>query len=493
MGQSTSKNVTDLTIKAIAKVSSSIVQNTGVTTDSTQIISVSHSDHDVIISGNTFTTKATINMQALSKALSSQRAQQELAAELSQVSKSITSGINLFQFSDASNTINNYLSTVLQMTSEINQTCSILANTSQVIDVSFSKGNVKITNNVFNQMSEIFQSCIQNAVSENVTLQSIEDKIKQSAIAESKGFSIWAIVIIVVVALFLFVSPLIGLETLLVRFLFPIIMFAGVVLIVLFYTTKKDQVSSIGFSKLIKNATTCVATPAETVTNVKTAGQAAEILKTTKNYVAYDWQGITVNEEDGTWTELQPPQTTFYTSLAPKNCPELSTTYDNTKLTRVPLATQGSSDPDPKAVVSDGDLYLNNTSGEYFQKKKQTWVSVGNFPHQKGTLVVWGPESKLPTNPNKNDIFVVYDSIHYTKFNVHMWDGKEWKINSIDTPGLVPTIPKTINFSGYKVQSERTWMLGVGIGLVALGLFGTIYTFILNKRKPSQKVKPSKK
>ena len=107
MGASVSKNVSNAVTKAVAKVSSNIIQNTQLSQDMAQVVSVRDVHGDVHISGNTFTQHATVNMHTLLDALSTEEAQQSIMQELAQEAKSVTSDLNIGQFSDAQNTITN--------------------------------------------------------------------------------------------------------------------------------------------------------------------------------------------------------------------------------------------------------------------------------------------------------------------------------------------------------------------------------------------------
>jgi hypothetical protein len=101
MGASISKNVSENITRSMATISTNIIQNTEISQNSKQIISVSNIEGDVVISGNTFTQEAKINMSSLMKALSSDEAQQEILQNLIQESKAEISGLNLFQFSQS--------------------------------------------------------------------------------------------------------------------------------------------------------------------------------------------------------------------------------------------------------------------------------------------------------------------------------------------------------------------------------------------------------
>ena len=109
MGGAKSKNIATSTAEAISKVSTDIINNTSSKAYNAQIIENRNIKGDVNISGVTQTQKVTINMQALLDALSTSESQQKLSAELEQTAKSIVSGLNLLQFSDADNSIDNYL------------------------------------------------------------------------------------------------------------------------------------------------------------------------------------------------------------------------------------------------------------------------------------------------------------------------------------------------------------------------------------------------
>ena len=119
MGASVSSNVVNMVTKTVATVSSDIIQKTQLSTDSAQIISVSDIDGDVTIKDNVFYQTANLNMQALMNALTSESAQQNIIVQLSQEAKSLISGLNIGQFSDASNTMNVLIEATINIISVI--------------------------------------------------------------------------------------------------------------------------------------------------------------------------------------------------------------------------------------------------------------------------------------------------------------------------------------------------------------------------------------
>ena len=98
MGNTQSVNVAKSVTDIFAKVSSEMIQQTELSTNNSQIISISNTGGDVTISGNTFTQTAYINMSALMDALANQSAVDKITAEMEQLAKSIVSGFNFFTY-----------------------------------------------------------------------------------------------------------------------------------------------------------------------------------------------------------------------------------------------------------------------------------------------------------------------------------------------------------------------------------------------------------
>jgi hypothetical protein len=119
MGSAISKNITNAATAAIAKVSNNIIVTTKLSTDQTQIISVTDVDGDVHISDNTFTQKANINIKSLLNALIQESVQQDLTMQIAQACKSIVSGLNMFQFPNAQNEINLFLKASVELMNTI--------------------------------------------------------------------------------------------------------------------------------------------------------------------------------------------------------------------------------------------------------------------------------------------------------------------------------------------------------------------------------------
>jgi hypothetical protein len=273
MGSAVSKNITKAATEAIAKVSNNIITTTKLTTDQTQIISVTDVAGDVTISGNTFTQKANVNIKSLMNTLVQEDIQQALTMEIAQTCKSIVSGLNIFQFPNAQNEINLFLKASSELMNTISLSCASSVSENQVITVTRVKGSVYIENNIMNQMADIFQSCIQDAVSKNTVFQQLQEKIDQSATSQAEGLDLWQIIILIAIVMGVPAVSVIGGIAVVGRYLFPISIIAGAGCLVLYYTWINESIYSHAFSPLIKNLPNCIGVPFSTTTSSSAKGR----------------------------------------------------------------------------------------------------------------------------------------------------------------------------------------------------------------------------
>lgn len=501
MGASVSKNVSNAVTKAVAKVSSNILQNTQLSQDMAQVISVRNVHGDVHISGNTFTQRATVNMHALLDALSTEEAQQSIMQELSQEAKSVTSGLNLGQFSDAQNTMNLLMEATINLLTTISQTCKAFSRQHQAIVVKRVSGNVYIQDNVFEQMYNILQNCTEEAASNNSLLQDLSSKLSQTASAKSEGLSGW--VLVALLAVFIGVPAIGGVVAgkAILKFIFPIILVIGIVFLVLYYVRGRQVMKEVGFSTFIKNTTICAATgervPAQAYTDTVAASNACKADDTCQ---AFDWQGIDI-APNGTYTILDDPLTRFYSGVSAK-C-KTAIKPDNVKILRYPTFFQGDLDPntDPSlavpGVVKKGDVYLNTSNGVWSQKVIQ-WQPRGSVTTHSYNRIAWGyinptvPRTDgTPYNvpildsPAADDVYVYANQHNPAYLYLFRYDTQNGWVQEqkIKGPGLVPDTPAIINSSGFKEIERTAWMLYAGIAGIVIGAIGSGVTLYMETTK----------
>jgi hypothetical protein len=499
MGASVSKNVSKAVTRAIAKVSSNIIQNTQLSQDMSQLISVRDVHGDVHVSGNIFTQKATVNMKALLDALSTESAQQSVMQELAQEAKSVTSGLNLGQFSDAQNVMDTLLEGTMDVLSSIGQSCSAAGKMHQEIIVKRISGNVYVQDNVFGQVYDILQNCTEKAVADNRLMQDLTTKLSQKASATSEGLSGWVLVAMLAVVLGLPIGGAVIGGKALLKYIFPLLLITGVVLLILYYVRAKTEMNFVGFSTFAGSTPACLATgqysPLQTFQD---AYRASAACKDAEQCVAFDWQGLQI-AQNGTYAKLDTPITKFYTSVS-KEC-EKSIRPDAVKLLRVPNFYSGEGEPanvssEVGAVssgVKPGDVYLNVKTGVWYQKSKttNTWEPRGVVTAKPFNKMSWGPvipgggvvsfgfasSPSVLDSPVENDVYAYYDGRNPEYLHVYRYDTEHGWVqdHKIHGPGLIPDTPPVINASGFKTVSRTPWMLYSGIAAALVGLLGTGY------------------
>ncbi len=503
MGASVSKNVSNAVTKAVAKVSSNIIQNTQLSQDMAQVISVRDVHGDVHISGNTFTQRANINMHALLDALSTEEAQQSIMQELAQEAKSVTSGLNLGQFSDAQNTMNLLMEGTINLLTTISQTCKAFSKQHQSIIVKRVSGNVYIQDNVFDQVYSMLQNCTEQAASNNKLFQDLSSKLSQTASAKSEGLSGW--VLVAMLAAFIgipVVGGVIG-GKIFLKFIFPIILVAGIILIVLYYVRGKEIMKMVGFSSFIENTPICAASgekaPPEAYANTVEASNACKSDDTCK---AFDWKGIEI-AQNGTYNVLTDPITKFYSNVSDK-C-KTAIKSDNVRILRYPMFFQGDLDPnsDPtlevEGVAKKGDVYLNTQTGEWYQKVIQ-WQPRGAVTTNSFNRLTWGyinpsiaqQEGSLYNmdildSPVANDVYIYANQHNPAYLYLFRYDAQNGWVQEqkLKGPGLVPDSPAVINSSGFKEIERTSWMLYSGIAAIVIGAIGSGAMFYLETKKES--------
>jgi hypothetical protein len=483
MGASVSSNVINMVARTVATVSTDIVQRTQLTSDSSQIISVTDVEGDVYITGNRFEQNATINVEALMAALTTESAQQRLMIMLSQEAKSMISGLNIGQIAYANNTIDLLMEATIHLLTTIRQTCAGSTGQTQSINIQRVKGSYYLQNNVFSQISNILYKCTQNAVSNSSEIQDLEAKLDQKASATAEGLSPWAIAIIVGI---IFGVPVIGGVVggyYALKFIFPIVVVVGVVLIgIYFYWTTVDM-QHVGFSTFVSGTSLCLGVPGATALTYLNTAQASDACLKDGNCAAFDWQGINV-QPDGSYTLTVPAKTTFYSKTA-DGC-QAAIKTDNVSTIRFPFFFAGAGEPHSLVGVLAGDAYLNTTTGQWYQYTLNNWLFQGMITKLKFTRLLLGtvPPTAVGT---AGDVYVHYDHTTPSFVQIYAWSaaGNGWTPSEKTSgPGIAPDAPTITNVSGFKVYNRKSILLYIGIAAIVIGAAGTAFVFFRKKTPP---------
>jgi len=487
MGASISTNSAKVVVNAVSKIASEIVQNSNISHSSTQIISVTNVRGDVIILGNRMTQKVNINMSALLDALSTEQAQQNLAVELAQQAKSLTSGLNIGQLSVASNSMDTFIQASIDLISRIGQTCSTMSNQSQQILVENVIGSVRIENNVAEQVTDIIQNCVGNAVANNSAIQDVTARLSQSASATSAGISEWALVALAALVVGV---PVVG-GVVLLKYIFPVVLVAGILAIVVYFYYTTESMWLDAYSNFIADTSACVAEGAAPTTQFTTAERASVGCLADSNCVAFDWKGVDVHA-DGTFSVLDTPQTTFFSKIHQK-C-QSTVAKDNVKMVRAPVIFSGTGDlvSRPSNAVN-GDVYVDCSTSQWFQWGLSGILEPkGIITHDRfSKLTVSGlvPNVSIPgvaenfyvyANPQNPQYWHVY---RYEEDVPNRWVEQK----KVPGPGMFASAPGITNASGFKTTGRKTWLLYSGIAAILVGAVGSGYVFLNKNTKDPAK------
>lgn len=490
MGAAVSKNVLSLTTDVVASVTTNILLKSKLSTDTSQVISVKNIHGDVHVTGNVFYQRATINMKALMQALSSEASQQQIMVEITQAAKSLASGINLGQFTDAQNLMNLLVQSTTILVTNMQTACKTLFNANQVITIKRVKGNVYIQNNVFDQVQDIIQDCVQKVSTSSSSFQELQEKLKQEASAKSQGISEWILVALLAVFLGVPVAGAVFGGKYILKFLFPIILIAGAVLLVLYFAWTYNDIKVIGYSDGIQKV--CQLQPKSTV-HIPNSDQTKDTCTQENSCGAYDWISYTTS---GGFKPVNPPNALLYQNL-PQSCINslLLSEPDKVPVSKVPTFSADIGVPKTSEETSIGDVYLDESTSFWYQFNDQsTWSKMGTFV--KGMtlpeIIDWAPS--LPKPSHKFAYYVTYDATNPTTFYIYKYDkdGKWTPHGTVHGPGLVPASPRP-NVTGYKYQAKRSWALYGGIAGIVVGIIGSLITFTMKSDAKENKKNADKK
>ena len=512
MGQSSSSNVANIISNVISDVSSQIMSNQSASGNQNQIISVKGGTGDLVISNNIQKQKLTVNMDGLSKALSSQTVQQNIAQKLSQAATSLTKGINLFQNSESNNTMNAFLNVGLNVSSNIGQICQSSGNQNQEINVDTRNGNVLINQNTQDQIAEIITKCIQDATASNSAIQSVQQSVDQQATAKSIGVDLWEIILLAIVGILALAAPvlvpMLGAASIIMKLLFPIIILAGAVLVYIWYTKKTYEMQGIGFSSLISKDKQCNAQQYNISTEYLTPEDAGAQCIKDSQCQAIDWVPTNTSSTDTSSTNTS-STTYFYKNLSQLPCPNVKVeTTDVQNFTRpaaliIQKLASGVT-PDQK-TGNPNDVFIDESTGRYYWKRNGQWLDQGIIPKFTSSdhAILSGNKGPDSTQGNNEDVYI--DTTISDQWKIYKKASGSWNSDAnlisktaedvnVAFPGQSADSPHstTIPWSGFKIVTRNNSYLGLGILLMVFGMMGTIFAFSSkNKSNTSSSSSPT--
>jgi heme exporter protein D len=195
MGNAKSRNTMQSTMNVSAKATNKAINDVIASGRSFQGINVSGVEGDVNISGVDMDASVQMTAKGYLEAAQSNEASQSVSQELEQMAKASVSGINLGNNSDSSNSVSVAINAASEILNVTAQTCDLGASATQLINVTDVGGNVNISDVKMKTAISVIVDCQAKAVANNSSIQDMQNKVSQTAIAETVGFDPFAIFI----------------------------------------------------------------------------------------------------------------------------------------------------------------------------------------------------------------------------------------------------------------------------------------------------------
>jgi uncharacterized integral membrane protein len=505
MGLAQSSNIVNNTTDIISKVATNIVSDVVVHGAQSQDITISGNAN---VSGNTFSQTLDVNSSGLMKAVINQQSSQDLTQQIKQSAASIVSGVNAFQFSKAYNQLNNYVRAVSQVTADVSQTCTVGGSQTQSITITGTaedKAPTQVTNNVFEQVQKIVSTCVADVSSKNSNMQSVKQDMGQTATAKSIGFSIWAIIIGILIVLMapVFIAEYVGYVGMkfVIRFVFPLLLIAGGIMIAVAMSRESTTMDTTAFSKGISNSESCSNTPMDISGKFTKLADVANACLKDKKCKAFDYL------PDSADAEKTSKEVAFYSDVSPFPCKDLI--KDDINIIHSTRIGAGRGQPPRTGIVTDpntdkskrvpdyqaqpGDAFITIDDLHWWTwngvNKELPWIDNGMIVEKKWTSAIWPLVTISTTDPNVqcpktcpgkgfSQVYIWLESplslkVYYSQFN--KWVQMEAKSRPA---GFTFVKPKQDTFSGFKIHRFDTILYWVGVILASIGGLGSFFMLI---------------
>ena len=488
MGNSVSStNIANTVINQTQTFVAEVFNSAQASASQLQTITIKNIVGNVKISNNVIRQTATVNVSALFDSAATVNAQEAMMTKLAQTTKAVTSGFNFATKTADRNEINNTLNAVLDITSKIQNNCFASANQVQNVDVESVQGDVTLTNNSFEQISNVMTSCIAKNTTENTAVQSAQVLVDSQSAKDSFGFDPYIpVVVIGLIGVGLLLILAGGIYTLRSKLVVPLVIaILGVIFILLYLSSRSGRMATVQYPLPI--STNCPSAQfLSSSTTYATAEIASKACYANPKCACFEFIAYTTNA-DGTTINLvnNPPQTKFY-STAPPECESLLITNDALQITYAPKFGSGVGGPPvmikpiifpyiPQLTVW---LDTGSTTWYIYNLTKQSWTTSGSFATlfgQTGLNACWSWDTVYPRNAAT--IVITTMVANPTQFSA-VYNGVT---KTVSGPGRVIVLPPKINVSGYKITVKNVQYLFLGVVCLILACFSVL--IILRKTK----------
>ena len=182
MGNTVSRNVSNIVARVIAKVAANIIASHVVTTDESHIVSINNNSPSINMKGMIYNQTVILNGKELLNQMATQSAQEQLIESITHSVKCVSDAINPNNDSYVKSIINSYLNACLYIINNIQIICSIVMSDNWLIWINNNNGIINITNATMYQLTTLFYDSVTNSLSTNVASQELQKMIENSKI-----------------------------------------------------------------------------------------------------------------------------------------------------------------------------------------------------------------------------------------------------------------------------------------------------------------------
>jgi hypothetical protein len=203
MGSAESRNFVQSTINVMNRSTNRVALEQATSVRTYQGINITGTGGNVRVSGNKMEASVSLTSEAYLSAMQSNDVKQSIAQELEQMGTAVVSGINFGNSAEVSNDVRTFLNASSETVNSASAKCDAAITTSQAINIAETAGDVEVVGNEMKATVEALAKCRLEAVQGNSVIQSVDQKVKQTAIAEAKGLDPMAFfgIILLVIAI----------------------------------------------------------------------------------------------------------------------------------------------------------------------------------------------------------------------------------------------------------------------------------------------------
>ena len=180
MGNSVSRNVSNIAARVIAKVAANIIASNVVSTDESHLVSINSDSPSINMNGMIYNQTVILNGKELLNQIATQSLQKQLIESMTHSVKCLSDAINPNGDSYIKSITNSYLNASLYIINNIQIICSRVMSDNWLIWINNNNGIINITNATMHQLTRLFYDSVANSLSTNVASQELQKMIENS-------------------------------------------------------------------------------------------------------------------------------------------------------------------------------------------------------------------------------------------------------------------------------------------------------------------------